>query len=183
MAPTSARKAKQQDIRLRTEAERDELLGHSSQSDTSDREDASGQRQLPTNGSQLQTATGKVTDNTARTYKEHIVMKGSASNTSITTTATTTTAPKAKRQLSLPKPHTPEGGSAYDKHSKRSKGLIDGTIDPALLKSRPVGRVSYKEPSSSKGSLSDTSSSSDDTGSKTKPGQHWRGRISTRTTS
>ena len=167
LAPTSAKKVKQQGIRLRTEAQREKLLGHSSQSDTSDREDASGQRQLPANGSELQTATGKVTDNTAKTYKEHIAMKGNASNTS-TTTATTTTVPKAKRQLSLPKPRTPDGGSVYDKHSKRSQGLIDGTIDPALLKSRPVGRMSYREPSSSEASLSDTSSSSssDDTGSK-----------------
>ena len=58
-----------------------------------------------------------------------------------------------------------------DKNSKRRGELIDGILDPALLKSRPVGRVPYKEPSSTENTFSE--SSSDDTASKatTTPGQ------------
>ena len=116
LAPTSAKKAKQQGIRLHTEAQRDELLGHSLQSDISDREeDTSDQGHQPANGSELQSSTDKVTDSTAKMYREHVARKGM---TSTTTTTTSKPTPKAKRQLSLPKPHTPEGGSVYDKNSK-----------------------------------------------------------------
>ena len=173
LAPTSAKKAKQQGVRLRTEAQRDQLLGHSSHSDISDGEEEkepSDQGHQPANGSELQSSTGKVTDSTAKTYREHIERRGMTS-TSTTTTTTPKPTPKAKRQLSLPKPRTPEGGSVYDKNSKRRGELIDGILDPALLKSRPVGRVPYKEPSSTENTFSE--SSSDDTASKatTTPGQ------------
>ena len=154
--------------RQRAEQQRKEMLGASSQSDTSDKEEGSQLANTPDRGTALDTSKAKVTKattETASTYRQHKErMQPSKTSTkaSSTTTSTTTSATGSKRLTSTVAKTAPApGGSAYEPGSERAKRLIDGQIEPSLMRSRPVGRVtSYKETSAS--SISSSSSSPSD---------------------
>ena len=165
--------------RQRAEQQRNEKLGASSQSDTSDKEENSQLANTPDRGTALDTSKAKVTKattETASTYRQHkermqpSKTSNKASPATTSSSSSTTPATGSKRLTSsLAKTAPTPGGSAYEPGSERAKRLIDGQIEPCLMRSRPVGRVtSYKESTASSSSPSSSTDSTEEETDKAK---------------